>query len=385
MSAVVINLNPDLKRLQDEGYELDVREGCAIIHGIPYLDSNRSIQHGILVSPLNMSGDTVNYNGDHTIFFQGSIPYRSNGERLDAVFNSLQNASFAGVSIDMMFSNKPSGGYQNYYDKFTRYIHILSAEAQAVDAAAIAETFKKVVSSDEGVFNYADTNASRGGIMDVTDKLKQHKIGIIGLGGTGAYILDQIAKTPVAEIHLFDGDFFCQHNAFRAPGAPCVDVFGQQPYKADYFKSIYGNMHRHILSHPYYLDEDNVEELGSLDFVFIAMDSGNCKQVIIDFLRTHSISFIDTGIGIVRTEVSLIGTTRSTLSIQGNTQTADLHISYAEADKDLYQSNIQTADLNAFCALSAVIQWKKHLEFYRDDTHLDNSVYHTNDGEFKWD
>lgn len=100
-------------------------------------------------------------------------------------------------------------------------------------------------------------------------------------------------------------------------------------------------MRRRILSHPYYLDEDNVEELESLDFVFIEMDSGNCKRVIVDFLRTHSISFIDTGIGIVRTEVSLIGTTRSTLSIRGNTQTADQHISYAEADKDLYQSNME--------------------------------------------
>ncbi|WP_318271316.1 ThiF family adenylyltransferase [Sphingobacterium cellulitidis] len=46
-------------------------------------------------------------------------------------------------------------------------------------------------------------------------KLERQKIAIIGLGGTGAYILDMVAKTPVKEIHLFDGDSFDQHNAFR--------------------------------------------------------------------------------------------------------------------------------------------------------------------------
>jgi hypothetical protein len=32
-------------------------------------------------------------------------------------------------------------------------------------------------------------------------------------------VLDFTAKTHVKEIHLFDGDTFFQHNAFRAPGA----------------------------------------------------------------------------------------------------------------------------------------------------------------------
>lgn len=381
----VINLNSDLKRLQDEGYELEISDGCAIIHSIPYLDSNRTIQRGILVCPLNMSGHRVNYNGIHTIYFQGTIPYRNSGERLDAVYHSPVKKAFAGIPIDMMFSNKPLEGYKNYYEKIVRYINILTAEAQAVDPTVTAATFKKVVSSDNSVFNYVDTNASRGAIMDITDNLKGSKIAIVGLGGTGSYLLDQIAKTPVDEIHLFDGDVFCQHNAFRAPGAPCVDVFESQPYKTDYFKKIYSYMHRKVYSHPYNLDENNVDELNGMNFVFIAMDSGACKQVIVDFLKRHNISFIDTGIDINRVGSTLIGMTRTTLSKEGNTKTADKHISFEEPDKDLYQSNVQTADLNAFCALAAIIQWKKLLGFYRDDTHKDNCVYTTNDGEFKWD
>ena len=74
MSAVAISLNPDLKRLQDEGYELEIRDGYAIIRNVPYLDSSRTVQRGTLVSPIRMIGDRVKYDGNHTIYFQGQNP-----------------------------------------------------------------------------------------------------------------------------------------------------------------------------------------------------------------------------------------------------------------------------------------------------------------------
>jgi len=303
---------------------------------------------------------------------------------MDAVYHSACQKTLAGVPVTMMFSNKPAAGYKNYYEKFSRYIELLSAEAKAVDPSATAATFRKVVSHDDMIFLYADTNASRAAISDISDKLRNQRVGIVGLGGTGSYLLDQVAKTPVSEIHLYDGDVFCQHNAFRAPGAPDKLLFEQQPYKTDYFKNIYGNMHLQIISHPYGIYAENVRELEALDFVFLAMDSGECKRTIVDFLRSRSISFIDTGIDIARVGSSLAGIARVTLSVNGNTLTADQHISYNEANKDLYQSNVQTADLNALCAISAAILWKKHLGFYSDDIHKENGLYSTSDGEFVW-
>lgn len=384
MSAAVINRNLDLKRLQDEGYELEVREGCAIVYHVPYLDSTCTVQYSTLVSPLAMNGTTVRVPNTHVMYMQGSIPYHKAGSRMDAVYHSPYKNTFAGIPVDSMLSNKPQSGYRDYYQKFTAYIHALSAEAQAVDPTVTAATFKRVVSSDDSVLCYADTNSSRGAIMDTTDKFKGQRIGIIGLGGTGSYLLDQIAKTPVAEIHLFDGDVFCQHNAFRAPGAPSIEVFSEQPYKTDYFKSIYGNMHRGIHSHPYRLDENNVGELSSLDFVFLAMDSGVCKRIIVNFLLEQRIAFIDTGINISRAEDSLIGMARVTASQGGDERAIEKYVSFDEVEPDLYQTNIQTADLNAFCALGAVMQWKKSLGFYKEDIHFDNCVYTTNDGEFNY-
>ena len=96
-------------------------------------------------------------------------------------------------------------------------------------------------------------------------------IGIIGVGGTGSYVLDQVAKTPVSEIHLFDGDVFCQHNAFRAPGAPTKEILELSQKKVDYLSELYGHMHKGIVAHPTYVNETNVEELSGLDFVFLCL------------------------------------------------------------------------------------------------------------------
>lgn len=73
----------------------------------------------------------------------------------------------------------------------------------------------------------------------ITAKLAVEKLAIVGLGGTGAYVLDLIAKTPVKEIHLFDGDKFSSHNAFRAPGAASIDDLHKQNLKVEYLHAIY--------------------------------------------------------------------------------------------------------------------------------------------------
>lgn len=57
MSQQLINHSPDLKRLRDEGYEIEVRGGYLLIHHIPFVDQNREIQYGVLVSTLTLSSN----------------------------------------------------------------------------------------------------------------------------------------------------------------------------------------------------------------------------------------------------------------------------------------------------------------------------------------
>lgn len=393
MSAKVINLNSDLKQLRDEGYEIEIKEGHVIVHNVPYLDDKKIVQYGTLVSPLAMRGDTVYYENSgtaHVIYFQGLRPHCATGEPISGLILSTNRKTVAGINVDFAFSNKPQSGYHNYHEKFLRYITILQVEAQAVDPSANAATFRYIVSDDDSVFVYVDTNSSRATITDITDKLRNQKIGIVGMGGTGSYILDQIAKTPVSEIHLYDGDSFCQHNAFRAPGAPIKETLEQVPLKVDYFSEIYGHMHKGIKTHPSFVTEANVEELTSLDFVFLCIDTGEHKRTIINKLTEYCVPFVDTGIDIIENKGKLMGTARTTACCLDNNLTAkdqeliDNNISFASvSDDDLYKSNIQTADLNAFCALMAVIKWKKHCGFYQDLCPHQNRVYNTNDGEFK--
>lgn len=394
MSARVINLNSDLKRLRDEGFELEVKEGHAIIYNVPYLDDKLTIQYGTLISSLSMRGDIVQYENSgiaHVVYFQGTPPYSATGKPMTGlVLQTNVKKTIAGITVNMSFSNKPQGGYHNYYEKLSRYITILQVEAQAINPTATAATFRRVSSDDSSIFVYADTNASRAAITNITDKLKNQKIGIIGVGGTGSYVLDQVAKTPVSEIHLYDGDVFCQHNAFRAPGAPTKETLEQSKAKVDYFAEVYGRMHTKIIPHPVFVNESNVSELSTLDFVFLCMDTGEHKRVIINKLLEVCIAFVDTGIDISESKDSLLGTARTTsCCLGGSVSDADreiikLNVSFeAVTDDDLYRSNIQTADLNAFCALMAVIKWKKHCGFYQDLCPYQNRVYNTNDGEFK--
>jgi tRNA A37 threonylcarbamoyladenosine dehydratase len=71
---------------------------------------------------------------------------------------------------------------------------------------------------DDSPFNYIDDASGRAGITAHTNRLSLARVAIVGLGGTGSYVLDLVVKTPVREIHAFDGDWFVQHNAFRSPG-----------------------------------------------------------------------------------------------------------------------------------------------------------------------
>ena len=52
MSQQLINRSPDLKRLRDDGYNIEIRSNHLLIHDVPYVDSKREVQLGILASTL---------------------------------------------------------------------------------------------------------------------------------------------------------------------------------------------------------------------------------------------------------------------------------------------------------------------------------------------
>ena len=284
------------------------------------------------------------------------------------------------MAVNHSFSAKPKPGdsYPDYYAQVTTYVAILSGPAQRIDSSLTAKTFPVVApdAEDDEPFNYCDTASSRAEIVAVTDKLKLQAIAILGLGGTGSYVLDLVAKTPVRRIHLYDGDWFYQHNAFRSPGAPSLDELTAKQPKVTYFTNLYSKMHRGIVEHPVYLDAGNVEELRGMDFVFVCLDKGEPKKLIVDKLEEFNIPFIDVGMGIDLTENALGGILRVTTSTAQRRDHFRSRVSFEDTPgDDDYNHNIQIADLNALNAALAVMKWKKLFGFYRDLKHEHHSQF----------
>ena len=383
-SQQLIDRSPDLKRLVDDGYEVEIESGHLLLRHVPYVTKGKGIKYGTLVSRLTLAGDVATKPEDHVVMFAGDLPCDSDGRPLVHIQASDRRQQLGGgLIVDRMFSRKPIDGYSDFYHKMTVYEGIISGYARSIDPTATARTFAIMEPQDfESVFAYEDTATSRIGIGAISDKLKVGPVAIVGVGGTGSYILDLVAKTPVPEIHLFDGDMFRQHNAFRSPGAPSLDILKSTPTKASYCKKLYGRMHLKIFDHGH-IDAETITCLRSMHFVFVSVDNGPSRKVVVLKLIEWGIPFIDVGMGVNESSASLFGQIRSTL-FTGKPQDvsimASLPLSDIDVDND-YSRNIQIAELNALNAALAVIKWKKFLGFYVD-IEQEHSSYYQIDGNY---
>jgi hypothetical protein len=384
MSQRLIARSADLKQLQDEGYDVHTRGAVVIVRDVPYLTAAREVKRGKLVSTLVLADDvTVNPVDDHVAFFAGEKPYNADGSPIGYVINDNIQESYGGVQPRLQMSAKPKTAdqkYRDYHHKIATYVRILSGPAKSIDDSVDARTFPMVVEDEEeSVFNYVDSAASRAGLETVTDTLRAAAVAIVGLGGTGSYILDLLAKTPIAQLHLFDGDVFHQHNAFRAPGAPTNEQLAERPKKVRHFGQLYSAMRRDIVEHDYYVDEASVDELREMDFVFVAIDSGRARRLIAEKLEEFGIGFIDVGLGVKEKNGSLIGLVRTTTSTAAHRSKARARLPFSSGDiEDDYTRNIQIADVNALNAVLAVMKWKKIVGFYGDIENEHHSLYTIN-------
>lgn len=376
MSQRLIARSADLKLLQDEGFEITTRGANVLIKQVPYVNSEQEIKYGTLVATLDLSDDVTIQPGDHVAYFAGDLPHDERGQPIPYVIGSGLQQSYGGVVVNHQLSAKPAKPYRDYHHKMRTYLRILLGPAKKIDPSVTARTFPVIVEDEEDtVFNYVDSASSRAGLEVVTDKLKIGSVALVGLGGTGTYILDLLAKTPIGKIHIYDGDTFHQHNAFRAPGAPTNDQLAERLKKVRRFGEIYSAMRRDIVEHDYYIDESTVEELRETDFVFIAIDSGKARRLIVDKLEEWGVAFIDVGMGVKEKNGALVGMVRTTTSTADHRSKGKLSFGGGGDDEDDYRRNIQIADLNALNAILAVIKWKKLVGFYGDIKHEHQSLY----------
>ena len=389
MSPKLTNLNAqelraDVARLVDEGYEVAIESGHLVMTNVPYVTTSRTISFGTLISPLTGSFSDVVRPSDHVIMFAGDYPCDANGKPLESIRNVTCNEQVASKwTINHRFSSKPKRGYYyDFHEKMATYAAILANQAAAIDPSVTPRTFRVIASADDSPFHYFDSASGRVGISHVTQKLARRSIAIVGLGGTGSYVLDYAAKTPVDEIHLFDGDIFEQHTAFRFPGAATIEEIKGRPFKVDFLSSRYSVLHRGIIPHAEYITAENVSELQGFDMVFVCIDANEAKVPIISALEKYDSKFIDSGIGVNLVQNGLTATLRTTTSKpNARDHVRDrnrIPMTMAPGHNE-YSRNIQIVELNAIVAGFMILQWKQECGFYRDTEHELFSLFRVSD------
>jgi hypothetical protein len=358
----LVNHNDDVRRLLEKGYALRVDGPHFVVRDIPYLDNQLALQIGAIVSKLVFIDKVRVQQDDHQVYFAGSAPYGLDGQPTPNLAGGPTTIALTkpDVVVQRSFSNKPQGGFANFFDKIEHY-------------GANPLTFR--IDNDatpSSVFKFHDTLTSLAEIGDLAALFKDEVIAIIGLGGTGSYVLDYIAKTPVKEIRAFDGDAYYVHNAFRSPGRLIESDLGRG--KAEVYRIRYDNFREGLTLQQKYIDRSSAADLEGVTFAFVCVDKGSARAEIFDLLIGLRIPFIDVGMGLNRKQGPLSGTVRTTYySVEDAAKVRELQLAeMADDPNDIYRRTVQISELNALNASLAVIRYKQLRGFYFDD----NTPFH---------
>ncbi|CDX20097.1 conserved hypothetical protein [Mesorhizobium sp. ORS 3324] len=372
----LVSHNDAIRRLVEKGFAVGFDSHYLIVRDIPYLDDKRALQWGAFVTKLVFTDPEHVIQEDHQVFFTGSHPYNLDGKPIANLGGGTTSLALSPAASDVVvqrqFSNKPrvNGelvGFPDFFAKIESYTGIIAGPAMSLHGAN-PYTFRSVEEvADNAIFKIQDTMTSRAEITDLSDKLKNEIVAIIGLGGTGAYLLDFLVKSWVNEIRGFDRDLFHVHNAYRSPGKLDGAEFNKS--KAEVYQARYDNFRNGLSLQAKYIDASSVEELEGVTFAFVCVDKGSSRSGIFDLLIAKKIPFIDVGMGLNRKNGALNGQLRVTYYSVENAQ-AQRDLARAEmSDRpdEEYRTNIQIGELNAMNAVLAIMKFKQLKGFYFDE------------------
>jgi hypothetical protein len=375
----LVNRNEDIKRLVEKGYAVAFDDlPYLVVRDIPYLDQNRNLHWGSIVTKFVDKGNDLIEQENHQIFFAGSSPHGLDGMPIPNMGDTPTTLALGDSSKDVVvqraFSNKPkvAGKFNDFFEKIESYVTIISGPAIELHKANPL-TFRTVEpGKPTSPFKFRDTLTSRAEIGDLSAKFTDDVIAIIGLGGTGSYVLDFMVKTPVREVRGFDKDRYFVHNAFRSPGRLDESEVGKT--KTEIYHARYDNFRTGLTISERFVDATCEEDFKGVTFAFVCVDKGSSRAGIFDLLIKLGIPFIDVGMGLNRKQGALDGMLRVTYySKERAPELREKGLSPLTDDpNDLYRINIQIGELNALNACLAVTRFKQLRGFYFEEL----SQYH---------
>lgn len=373
MFQKLVSRNPDLGRLVERGYAVAFDSNCLVVRDIPYLDAAGSLHTGAIVSKLVFVDEALVEQDDHQIYFAGGHPHQLDGAPITNLAGgptTIQlSEACADVVVQRSFSNKPKaeGKFADFEAKIDSYVSIISGPAIERHLGTTPYTYRVSETFEpDPIFKFQDTLTSRAQIGDLNAGFAGERIAVIGLGGTGAYLLDLLVRTPVPEIRAFDRDTYHVHTAFRSPGRLATEELGTA--KASVYRARYDNFRHGLRVEATYIDENTADRLDDITFAFVCVDKGSSRGGIFDVLISRNIPFIDVGMGLNRKHGPIGGMLRATYypadegAPMRDRQLADL----SDAADEIYRSNVQIGELNALNACLALIRYKQLRGFYRD-------------------
>jgi hypothetical protein len=358
--------------LVEKGYAVAIDGGYLIVRDIPYLNAEKQLHWGAFVAKLEFVDNVTVKQDDHQVWFAGTVPHGLDGKPIPNLGGGETTLPLGETCKDVVvkrrFSNKPksSGAFADFFEKIESYVTIVSGPAMELYGAN-AFTFRAVETMPDSVFKFHDTLTSRAEITDLAAKFSNEVVAVIGLGGTGAYVLDFLMKTPVREIRGFDFDVFHVHNAFRAPGTLHENELGKP--KTDVYAGRYDKFRHGLKIERRFISSASGADLDGVTFAFVCVDKGSARSEIFDLLISKSIPFIDVGMGLNRKRGPVNGMMRVTYYSPEDAQALrDKRLAeMSDSPADIYRTNIQISEVNALNACLAVIRYKQLRGFYFEE------------------
>ena len=211
---------------------------------------------------------------------------------------------------------------------------------------------------------------------------------VIGVGGTGSYLVDILAKTNIKELHLYDDDVMEQHNAFRIAGAARIEELGSGKSKVEWHQERYAEVREEgIYVYVKRIDDETLKDLARCTMVFIAVDCLKSRRNIQSKCNEMGVLHVSVGIGL---EIEGENNDQIGGMVKVETQYRPKEVGIEEngirdrrgEQANQVYGNVQTAELNMLGAALAITEWKAIRNVYRNERKngIDSILYSVSTG-----
>ena len=327
------------------GYTVSRSSEAIVADGVPYRQADGHIDCCRVIVNTMPDSDAPGpgYEGaSHTARVEnvvGGILYNCDGSEIGNRIRAEDD--FCILSIKKGDQGSPES-YDSAWEQILKYIYVIS-EGGAVDRAQMKEW---------------------------RDKLADEIVGIVGVGGTGSYILDLVSKSGISRILIWDSDVLEERNTRRGVGSVSYGCSNLGRNKAQFLAKQYDSSSCEVIPYPNDFPGPDASVICDLSFVFIAVDEDESRTTVRRIMHENKIPYIDVGMGVRIENGVLTGSCQAVLcprdpaEIQGLIPEGGLAVG-----KQAYR-NLQVSEVHALNAALAVVMWRRFRGQYPAQDHL---------------